>query len=275
MTEQNEKRLSEYDTYEVETKSIYFDHEFNCRDSFAAHNVKELADSIQTDGLQSPITVQPASEVPRIPDGYKYRIVAGHRRFVAVTVFLHWETIPAIVREGLGDDARTFNLKENLDREDLNPLEEAKAIEAIYGDESDAAIAQALKRSSRWVANRRRVLELPESLHKKVAIGLLTFDEVKVITRYPDEASQMRVARKILRAKVHGRNKTHKHVEKQRQKTVRTRGEISRMMRRLTRLRLDGFTTRLLGWSAGYITDRDINKDIKAVFRQREKQREE
>ena len=253
------ERLPEYDTFQIDVASIYFDPDFNCRNAFAADSVKELAQSIEVNGLQTPVTLQPASEVLSIPERYSYRLVAGHRRFIAVTMFLKWTTIPAVIRTGLEDAAR-YNLLENLDRADLNAVEEAYAVKRLYPNASDAEIARSLNRSSRWVANRRRIMDVPECLHNKVAIGMLTLDEVAVIARYHDEAAKMSAARKILRAKVHGKKSTF---QKPKKKVVKNKDDIARMMKRLTRSKLDGFPTRLLGWTIGAVTDSEIERDIK------------
>ena len=127
-------RLTQYDTFPVPSKSIYYDADFNCRGAFLLQSVEELAaehsargGGVELKGLDYPIVVQPIADMAgEKPAGFDYRLIAGHRRFKAMEVFLKWSQVPATIRSGLSDhDARMLNFVENLERKDLNPLEEA------------------------------------------------------------------------------------------------------------------------------------------------------
>ena len=132
-------RLREYDVFALPLSSIYYDADFNCRGQFTLESVSELAESIRQKGggvelrgLDFPVVVQPTAEVVgTVPSGFDYRLIAGHRRFRAVEFFLKWADIPAMVRHELtGYQARLLNFTENLERKDLNMLQEAIALEA-------------------------------------------------------------------------------------------------------------------------------------------------
>lgn len=118
------KRLPQYDVFALPLSSIYYDADFNCRGQFMLESVSELADSIrqkgdgaELKGLDFPVVVQPVAEVEGgLPEGYEYRLLAGHRRFRAVEFYLKWTRVPAMVRRGLSDyQARLLNFTENLD----------------------------------------------------------------------------------------------------------------------------------------------------------------
>jgi|SRR5215831_7206355 len=110
---------------ELPVEMIYSDDNMNCRGRIAPYDVLELARSIEKSGLLSPIAVQPYDSVP----GFRYRIILGHRRHKAFQV-LKRETIPCVVKDGLTEvQVRILNLQENIERKDLNVLQEAHAIQ--------------------------------------------------------------------------------------------------------------------------------------------------
>jgi len=264
-TGDTESRLTEYDAIPIPVAEIYFDSAFNCRGAFTPDSVRELADSIRNTRLQQPIVVQPAAEVISIPEGYGYRLVCGHRRFIAVTLFLKWETIPAIVRTGLDElSARIDNLKENLDRVSLNPLEEARGIDAAFSGQSNYAIGKQLNRSTGWVSDRRALLTLPDTLQQQAAAGYFTWRDIRDISLADDPI--------ILAQKLHSvRRKDKSACTKGRKAATRTRTEIKSMIDALIRLNLDGFPTRLLAWSAGWLSTEEVMIEAHAIHKRRKK----
>lgn len=98
----------------------------NHRTHFNEERLQELADSIAAHGLAQPITVRPV-------DKKQYQIVAGERRYRAISQLLKWKTVPCLVREMTDDEAEVIMGIENLQREDLLPLEEAE----IYRRQAD------------------------------------------------------------------------------------------------------------------------------------------
>ena len=128
-------RLQQYDAYALPLDRIYYDADFNCRGEFTLESVMDLAENIrlrgkgvELKGLDFPVVVQPITDMAdKQPAACDYRLLAGHRRFQAIKTFLKWHCIPAMIHAGLSDrEARMLNFCENLERKDLNILEEAR-----------------------------------------------------------------------------------------------------------------------------------------------------
>jgi ParB family chromosome partitioning protein len=114
--------------------------------------IEELSESIAAHGLLQPIVVRPWDGV--------FQIVAGHRRFAAVTV-LEWTDVPAIVRAVEDDDVSILSLVENLQRDNLTARQEARALELLIRERgwTTRDLAQAIKRSQAYVSKRLRVFD--------------------------------------------------------------------------------------------------------------------
>lgn len=254
------KQLNEYAVYDVPVNEILVDVEFNSRGLFSPQSVEELAQSISEHGLQMPVTVQPYEKA-----GYKYRLLAGHRRMKAVTTFLAWSTIPAMVREGLSEhEARLYNLMENLERKDLNIMEEALAIKHLYPNGIYIHhVAKELKRPVRWVNVRERLLHLPEKIQRWAAAGLLNATNLEAILKYAFPQEQIECAQGIIKAKREGLQ--GKDVPKKFKRSFnprRTKTEMREMITQLYSLGLDGIPTRLLAWACGTISTDEIQQDL-------------
>lgn len=143
----------------------------------------QLAESIRQYGLMEPIVVRPVTT----PYGeQRWEIIAGERRYHACKM-AGMETAPARILEGI-DDARALRLAliENLEREDLDPIEEAQgfaALNRIVGL-TQAEIAAAINRSQPVIANRMRLLELPEDVQERVRRGELSPAHGIALCRY-------------------------------------------------------------------------------------------
>jgi ParB family chromosome partitioning protein len=132
--------------------------------------IADLAESIRTQGVMQPILVRP------LADG-RYEIIAGERRWRAARM-AGLETVPALVREVRDDAALAMALIENIQREDLNPIEEAQGIQRLIGEfgMTHEAAAAAVGRSRSGVTNLLRLLALPKPvqdlmLHGKLDMG--------------------------------------------------------------------------------------------------------
>lgn len=150
----------------------------------------ELADSIAARGVIQPIIVRPANG--------GYQIVAGERRWrAAQKAQLH--RIPAIVRDF--DEAETLEiaLVENIQREDLNPIEEAQAFRRLIDQfgHSQEALARIVGKSRSHVANLMRLLDLPEPIVAQVMSGALTMGHARALIGLPGnvELAQQIIAR--------------------------------------------------------------------------------
>lgn len=256
-------RLVEYDTYGIPATAIYYDESFNCRGLFTPQSVRDLADSIRDTGLQFPVVVEPWER-----DGFPYRLLAGHRRYVATVRLLSWETIPASIRRNLTErQARLLNFTENLERKDLNPLEEAQALGRLFPEGVSLRVAAAeLKRPTNWVHDRLRLLTLPEEVQQLAASGLLGMVHIKMLVTLPPDR-QIDAARKIVEAKrEHGRRASLKHLEPAYRRKFgfrKSKAEINRMVGVMLGRGIEGLGPRMGAWCAGYISDEEILKDIK------------
>lgn len=164
------------------------------RRHFDEDAIAELADSIGLRGLLQPIIVR------RAPDGEGYQLVAGERRWrAAQRAGLH--QIPALVREL--DDAATYEiaLVENIQRQDLNAIEEAGAYRRLIEDfgHNQEALAKLVGKSRSHVANLMRLLDLPASVQALVGDGSLAMGHARALIGADDaEAIARRVAKEGL-----------------------------------------------------------------------------
>src|SRR5208282_4198429 len=178
------KRLAKYDVLALPLKRICYDADLNCRGQFVLGSVSELADSIrqkgggvELQGLDFPVVVQPAADVEGgLPEGFDFRLLAGHRRYRAVEFYLKWKNIPSMIRKGLSAfDAHLINLTENLERKDLNMWQEAVAMQRLYPDGVTLKRAHdELHRPTKWIAARLRLLKLAPEVQQQAAAGLLS-----------------------------------------------------------------------------------------------------
>ena len=145
------------------------------RKTFPAASLSELADSIARDGLLQPVLVR------RTPAD-RYEIIAGERRFRAAKL-AGLDEIPVIVLEADDATAARYALVENLQREDLNPLEEAAAYEALISryDLTQEQVAEQVGKSRSAVANSLRLLELPEGVRTLLLSGFLTAGHARAL----------------------------------------------------------------------------------------------
>ena len=140
----------------------------NDRKHFDEAKLEQLADSIKKDGLAQPPTIRPISD-----DEYSYEIVAGERRFRAMTSILGWTEIPAIVRELTDLEASSIMLAENVHRVDINPIEEANAYrkrKKEFGF-TISEIAKQANVTAKRVDNRLKLLELSSAIQSAVGDG--------------------------------------------------------------------------------------------------------
>lgn len=150
------------------------------RDEIDPQALGELADSMAAEGLHQPIGVRGPD------DSSRYEIVWGHRRLLAARL-LQWATIPARVFPR-DYDPLLAAVSENLQRADLNPLEEAHAV-ARFRERGQpvAAIARLFRRTPAWVTDRLALLELPADLQSAVAGKRLSLAVVRILAEIDHE----------------------------------------------------------------------------------------
>ncbi len=155
----------------------------NPRKHFDEAALDELAASIATRGVIQPIIVRPKGNG-------RFQLVAGERRWrAAQKARLH--NIPALVRELNDREVMALALIENLQREDLNPVEEARAYQRLSDDEgmTQAEIARMVEKSRSHVANIQRLLNLPEKVLDLVEAGRLSMGHARALIGQDDATS--------------------------------------------------------------------------------------
>jgi len=154
----------------------------------------ELAQSIRANGVIQPIVVH------KVDGGY--RIIAGERRWRAAQR-AGLTRVPVYVKEvALGKDAQLLEMAliENIQREDLNPIDEAAAYEKLSTDfeMTQEEIAAAVGKDRSSVANHLRLLRLPQEVRAEVAAGRLSMGHARALLAVADEAGQRQVARQVI-----------------------------------------------------------------------------
>jgi len=152
-----------------------------------------LAESIRAQGIIQPIVLR-----PRAAGGYE--LIAGERRWRAAKE-ANLATLPALVRDAADRDALLLGLVENVAREELSPIEEARAY-ALLTDEFELSLGEIAERvggSKPAVSNRLRLLELSDDVLAMVERGELTEGHARAVLAVPDNEGRRRLARKIVR----------------------------------------------------------------------------
>ncbi len=162
------------------------------RKAFDEQSLQELAQSIQEVGLLQPILVTEHRN--------RYRIVAGERRFRAARL-AGLSAVPCIVREFTANEQMEAALVENLQREDLNAIEEAQAVQALMqaAGYTQEQVAQRLGKSRPAVANLLRLLALPEAIQQMVVAGALSQGHARALAAVADPARQLRLAQRVVK----------------------------------------------------------------------------
>ena len=158
------------------------------RQSFDQESIGQLADSIRDQGVLQPLLVVPAS-------GGRYRIIAGERRYRASRL-AGLETVPCIVKDIDVIRQMEIALIENLQREDLNPMEAARGIQALMKQcgYTQEKVSARLGKSRPAVANLLRLLSLPEEVTEMVRDGLISAGHARVLAGIRDPEEQIRLA---------------------------------------------------------------------------------
>ncbi len=159
------------------------------RQRFDEAAIKELAESIKQHGILQPILVRPAQN--------GYQIIAGERRWRAACM-AHLEIIPAIVKEMSDQQAAEISLVENLQREDLSAVEEARAFMRLISEHgyNQEQIAARVGKSRSHIANTIRILKLPDKILLMVEEGKISAGHARALIGM-DQIRQMRLAKQI------------------------------------------------------------------------------
>ena len=162
------------------------------RKEFSEEAMRELADSIAQHGVLQPLLVRPL-----LSGGYQ--IVAGERRWRASRM-AGLTTVPALIRELTDSEVMQIALIENLQREDLKPLEEAQGYQALmeeFGFTQDE-ISKSVGKSRPAVTNALRLLNLPEAVRGMLARGDLSAGHARTLLSFKDEAAMLAAAKRVV-----------------------------------------------------------------------------
>lgn len=165
------------------------------RQEFSEEELRELKDSIRENGLLQPLVVRPSPSASE-----RYEIVAGERRFRSLQS-LGWDEAPAMVREVDDETLLVLALVENLQREALNPVEEAEGYQML-GEKfslTQEQIAQAVGKDRSTVANTLRLLKLPHSLRRMIGAGELSPGHARALMPLEDPVRMADVGRQAVK----------------------------------------------------------------------------
>ncbi|MEJ2538758.1 MAG: ParB/RepB/Spo0J family partition protein [Gemmatimonadota bacterium] len=165
------------------------------RQEFSEDELGELIASIRENGLLQPLVVRPS---PRAPN--RFELVAGERQFRSLQA-LEWEEAPAMVREVDDETLLVLALVENLQREALNPLEEAEGFQSLVDRFAltQEEVAKAVGKSRSAVANTLRLLGLPHSVRRMVAGGELSAGHARALLSLEDPVQIATLAKEAAR----------------------------------------------------------------------------
>jgi ParB family chromosome partitioning protein len=163
------------------------------RESFEAGSLEELSNSMKHQGVLQPLVVRP------LPDG-RFEIVVGERRWRAAQQ-AGLLKVPAVVREVADDRMLETALIENVQRADLNPIEEARAYRAILEEAklSQEDLASRVGKQRTTVTNALRLLALPDAVQERIRAGQLSMGHGRALLGLPTAADQSRLAERAVR----------------------------------------------------------------------------
>jgi ParB family chromosome partitioning protein len=165
------------------------------RREFDGEKIEELARSIQGNGLIQPIVVRSS--------GQNYELVVGERRVRAAKRVGLLE-IPAIVKDYPDNKAFDIALIENIQREDLNPIEEAVAYRIILERDmiTQEELSKRLGKSRSYIANMIRILDLPDTIQMHVSRGTISVGQAKALLSIKNQEERLKLAERIINDKL-------------------------------------------------------------------------
>lgn len=168
---------------------------FQPRKDFDPHQLKELRESLSSSGLLQPVTVRRAAE-----GGESYELIAGERRLRAAQE-LGWTTISAVVKDLDDRELLALALIENLQRTDLNPIEEAEGYDRLVKEfgHTHQTVGAMVGRDRSTVANMLRILQLPAPVRQMVRDGALTVGHARPLLGLSDETKIVELARETVK----------------------------------------------------------------------------
>jgi len=249
---------------------ICMDEAENCRKTITPQSVMTLAESIKTKGLLQPVLVMPTIS-PKIKE--KYTLIVGFRRFKAHQI-LGYTEIEANVREMTKLEGYLTNFAENLDRENLNIVEEAEFISRLARlGLSRKEMGIKLGKSAGWLQPRLYLNKLPDKVKELAEAGVITADHIRTLYSCSDEEELWGLIRSI-------KNQANKRIKKGKiklRRPIKTRKGRATIRKHRLVPQIDaliahllhkgvpfGLHTRCLAWAAGRISDSELAIDIQS-----------
>ena len=186
--------ISDNETVQDVKLSLIRPNPYQPRRTFDQKALRELASSIQESGVFQPIILrQPDPKLKR------YELIAGERRFRA-SKLAKQTTIPAIIRTMSDEKMMEVAVLENLQREDLTPLEEAQAYQTLMDKLSltQAQVAERLGKSRPYIANYLRLLGLPNEIKELVSAGKLSMGQARTLLGLKDRKQLVKLAKQAV-----------------------------------------------------------------------------
>jgi ParB family chromosome partitioning protein len=164
---------------------------FQTRSAFDESALKELSASIAATGVVQPVLVRPLAED-------RFQLIAGERRWLA-SKMAGMTTVPAILRQVSDEQAMEMTIVENLQRTDLNPMEQARAYERLsaHFKMTQEQMAQRTGKDRASVANFLRLLRLPPEVQQQVESGRLTFGHARTLLALESPEAILKAAQKV------------------------------------------------------------------------------
>lgn len=161
------------------------------REDFDQAKLNELMESVKEQGLIQPVLIRKKGE--------GYELIAGERRWRAAKE-LGMEKIPALIKDAAEDQSLAISLIENIQRQDLNPIEEARAYQRLIGEFGLTQEETALKvgKDRATVSNILRLLKLPRNIQEYVSRGTLSMGHARALLAIEDEKRQVALSRTIV-----------------------------------------------------------------------------
>lgn len=197
------------------------------RRNFDEEALHSLADSIKEHGVVQPIIVR--------REGQGYQIVAGERRWRAARI-AGLKMVPVVVKDYSEDQILEIALIENLQREDLNPIEEANAYKSLMEEYSFSQdeIGKRIGKSRSAIANSLRLLNLPDEIIEHLILGRLSAGHARALLSFPEDKKKIEIANRIINEGLNVRQAEKLSQEKKKTKRIKTKSaEICEIEERL------------------------------------------
>jgi ParB family transcriptional regulator, chromosome partitioning protein len=208
------------------------------RKFFDDDKLVELSESIKKNGLLSPLLVRRSNS--------KFEIIAGERRYRAA-LLAGMEKIPSIIHDVSDSDSFRLSIIENVQREDLNPMEEAEAYYTLnkhfHQTHNDIAVAVSKDRST--ISNSLRLVSLPEPVKESLRAGEITTGHARAILMLPGFSEQISLHKTVVSKKLNVRETERLASKNNRKKTSDKKGGISDL-ERLSHILTERLSTKVL-----------------------------